>query len=92
MTRIRGTARRGALAPHAERLLNARGPARVATLLSSAADFMCKECVSVLAYAISLLCTESPMRLVRRGVQSRVNTHEPVIHVVPEVGVEPTRF
>jgi hypothetical protein len=68
------------------------GRPQVATLLSSAADFMCKECVSVPAYVIRFFCNESPMRLLRPGVQSRVSTHEPVIHVVPEVGVEPTRF
>jgi hypothetical protein len=53
---------------------------------------MSKECVNVLAHAISMLRGESPMRLFRHGVQNRVGTDKPNIHVVPEVGVEPTRF
>jgi hypothetical protein len=54
--------------------------------------FMCKECVSILACAISMLRRESPMRVAGRCAQSPVSTEKPNIHVVPEVGVEPTRF
>jgi hypothetical protein len=50
--------------------------------------FMCKECVSILACAVSMLRSESPMRVARRCVQSPVSTDKPNIHVVPEVGVE----
>jgi hypothetical protein len=48
---------------------------------------MCKECVTALIRTVSLLRIESPMRLLRA---SAVSAHK--IYVVPEVGVEPTRF
>ena len=50
---------------------------------------MCNECVTALIRTINWLCIESPMRLPQ---QVAVSAHNPKIYVVPEVGVEPTRF
>jgi hypothetical protein len=50
---------------------------------SPAADFMCKECVSVLACTICQLRTESPLRLFHHRAQSLIDADKPNIHVVP---------
>ena len=59
---------------------------------SSAADFLCKGCVSFSACTISVLQAENPLRLLRRYAQGPISTAKPRIYVVPEDGVEPSRF
>ncbi|MDB6106940.1 MAG: hypothetical protein JWO52_6939 [Gammaproteobacteria bacterium] len=58
---------------------------------SATADFMCKECVTARAGKISLAGIESPLRL-SAGAYMPASRNKPMISVVPEVGVEPTRF
>jgi hypothetical protein len=53
---------------------------------------MCKECVTALPRAFSLLRIENPMRLLRAKRSQAASVHKARIYVVPEVGVEPTRF
>ncbi len=58
---------------------------------TSAADFVCKDCVNASAAEIRKLRVESPMRLFRQLTMT-ASADKPMISVVPEVGVEPTRF
>ena len=63
-----------------------------ATLVRSAiADFLCKECVTGVAGKIRSARIESPLRLSVYAYMP-ASIDKLMISVVPEVGVEPTRF
>jgi len=78
--------------PRFDLLSASRDALLAATLVRSAiADFLCKECVTGVAGKIRSARIESPLRLSAYAYMP-TGIDKPMISVVPEVGVEPTRF
>jgi hypothetical protein len=79
-------------APGLDSLPTSRDALLAATLVRSViADFLCKECVTGVAGKIRSARTESPLRL-SAYASMPVSIDKLMISVMPEVGVEPTRF